>query len=160
MELKNGLTTEYGVSEDRIWFLFNYVFSDSGRKRNTYKFGLVKSLLDNVFNGQNIDSGIKYTYEELFSRFAENYWNLVIKYDLRQMRKDGKSIYSKIESILMPISVIAGGNCATSGRRAKSRTAIPRPFRYMDVRTAAGAGICPGTCINTMRKNMPIGTRS
>ncbi len=41
--------TEYDVSEDRIWSLFNYVFSNSSRKRNTYKFGLVKSLLDNVF---------------------------------------------------------------------------------------------------------------
>lgn len=99
--LKNGLITEYNVSEDRIWFLFNYVFSDSSRKRNTYKFGLVKSLLDNVFNRKNTEDGIKYTYEELFSRFAENYWNLVIKYDLRQMRKDGKSIYSKVETILM-----------------------------------------------------------
>ena len=87
-DLKNGSITEYSVSEDRIWSLFNYVFSDSSRKRNTYKFGLVKSLLDNVFNGQNTESGIKYTYEELFSRFAENYWNLVIKYDLRQMRKE------------------------------------------------------------------------
>lgn len=100
-DLKNGSITEYCVSEDRIWSLFNYVFSDSSRKRNTYKFGLIKSLLDNVFNGKNTDFGVKYTFEELFSRFAENYWNLVIKYDLRQMRKDGKSIYSKIETILM-----------------------------------------------------------
>lgn len=100
-DLKNGSITEYCVSEDRIWSLFNYVFSDSSRQRNTYKFGLVKSLLDNVFNGQNMDDGIKYAFEELFSKFAENYWNLVIKYDLRQMRKDGKSVYSKVESILM-----------------------------------------------------------
>lgn len=99
--LKNGSITEFNVSEDRIWSLFNYVFSDSSRKRNTYKFGLIKSLLDNVFNGQATELGIKYTYEELFSRFAENYWNLVVKYNLRQMRRDGKSIYSKVESILL-----------------------------------------------------------
>lgn len=98
--LKSGSITEYDVSEDRIWSLFNYVFSNSSRKRNTYKFGLVKSLLDNVFNGQQKSDGIYFTYEELFGRFAENYWNLVIKYDLRQMRPDGKSMYSKVESIL------------------------------------------------------------
>ena len=98
--LKSGSITEYDVSEDRIWSLFNYVFSNSTRKRNTYKFGLVKSLLDNVFNGQQKSDGIYFTYEELFGRFAENYWNLVIKYDLRQMRPDGKSMYSKVESIL------------------------------------------------------------
>lgn len=78
-DLKSGSITEYNVEEDRLWSLFNFVFSDSSRKRNTYKFGLIKSLLDNVFNGQKTAEGIFYTYEELFSRFAENYWNLVIK---------------------------------------------------------------------------------
>lgn len=50
--LKCGSITEYYPNEDRIWSLFNYVFSDSSRKRNTYKFGLIKSLLDNAFNGK------------------------------------------------------------------------------------------------------------
>lgn len=99
-DLKSGAITEYCVSEDRLWSLFNFVFSDSSRKRNTYKFGLIKSLLDNVFNGQRQEDGVYYTYEELFSRFAENYWNLVVKYNLRQMRGDGRSIYSKVETIL------------------------------------------------------------
>lgn len=96
--LKNGSITEVNVDEERIWSLFNYVFSDSSKKRNTYKFGLIKSLLDNAFNGRQCEEGIYYTYEELFGRFAENYWNLVVKYDLRQMRRDGKSIYSKVEA--------------------------------------------------------------
>jgi len=99
--LKSGVITEYVVSEERIWSLFNFVFSDSSRKRNTYKFGLIKSLLDNVFNGKQCEDGVFYSYEELFERFAENYWNLVVKYDLRQMRKDGKSIYSKVENIFL-----------------------------------------------------------
>ena len=98
--LKCGSITEYYPNEDRIWSLFNYVFSDSSRKRNTYKFGLIKSLLDNAFNGKKTDTGVFFTYEELFARFAENYWNLVVKYDLRQMRPDGKSVFSKIETIL------------------------------------------------------------
>lgn len=99
--LRCGSITEYEVSEERIWSLFNFVFSDSSRKRNTYKFGLIKSLLDNVFNGKQCEEGVFYSYEELFERFAENYWNLVVKYDLRQMRKDGKSIYSKVETIFL-----------------------------------------------------------
>ena len=49
-DLKNGIITEYSPSEERIWSLFNFVFSDSSRKRNTYKFGLIKSILDNSFN--------------------------------------------------------------------------------------------------------------
>lgn len=99
-DLKKGTITESFVSDDQIWSLFNFVFSDSSRKRNTYKFGLIKSLLDNVFNGIKSELGVFYTYEELFSKFAENYWNLVIKYDLRQMRRDGKSMFSKVEKIL------------------------------------------------------------
>lgn len=99
-DLKCGSITEYYPSEDRIWSFFNYVFSDSSRKRNTYKFGLVKSLLDNAFNGKKTETGVFFTYEELFARFVENYWNLVVKYDLRQMRPDGKSVFSKIETIL------------------------------------------------------------
>lgn len=98
-DLKCGSITEYNPSDDRIWSLFNYVFSDSSRKRNTYKFGLIKSLLDNAFNGKKTDTGVFFTYEQLFARFAENYWNLVVKYDLRQMRPDGKSVFSKIETI-------------------------------------------------------------
>ena len=99
--IKQGTITEQKVDEERIWTLFNYVFSDSSKKRNTYKFGLIKSLLDNLFNGKISDYGVYYTYEEIFSSFAENYWNLVTKYHLRQMKKDGKSEYSKVETILM-----------------------------------------------------------
>ena len=99
--LTSGSIKEHNLSEDRIWSLFNSVFSDTSRKRSTYKFGLIKSILDNVFNGRKTDLGVYLSYEDIFGKFAENYWNLVVKYNLRQMRKDGKSIYSKIESILL-----------------------------------------------------------
>lgn len=97
--LKKGSISEYNVSEDCIWSLFNFLFSDSSRKRNTYKFGFIKSLLDNIFNGQIVTNGIFYSYDDLFAKFAENYWNLIVKYNLKQMRKDGQSQYSKIEII-------------------------------------------------------------
>lgn len=60
---------------------------------------MIKAILDNVFSGKSKEQGIYYTYEQLFVKFAENYWNLVVKYHLCQMRKDGKSEYSKIEKI-------------------------------------------------------------
>ncbi len=101
--LKVGSITEYTVSEDRIWSLFNFVFSDACKKRNTYKFGLIKSLLDSLFSGEMTGQGVRYSYEELFGRFAYNYWNLVVKYELRQMRKDGKSEFSKVELILKDV---------------------------------------------------------
>lgn len=101
--LKSGEITEYNVSEEQYWALFNFVFSDGSRKRNTYKFGLIKSLLDNLFGVRLVDNGMFFSYEQLFGKFAENYWNLVVKYDLRQMRKDGRSELSKVESILKAV---------------------------------------------------------
>lgn len=98
-DLKSGSRTKDDLDEEYIWSLFNYVFSDESRKRNTYKFGLIKAILDNIFSGESKEQGIYYTYEQLFAKFAENYWNLVVKYHLRQMRRDGKSEYSKIEKI-------------------------------------------------------------
>lgn len=98
--LKSGSITDYNPDDDKLWSLFNYVFSDSCPKRNSYKFGLIKSLLDNAFNGTEKSEGVFYSYRVLFSRFVENYWNLVVKYDLRQMRSDGKSVYSTVEKIL------------------------------------------------------------
>lgn len=95
--LKQGDITEYVVSEDRIWSLFNYVFSDASRKRNSYKFGFIKALLDGLFNGEQCTQGVRYRYEDIFERFTNNYWNLVAKYNLRQMRPDGKSHVSKVE---------------------------------------------------------------
>ena len=56
--LKAGAITEYVVSEDRIWSLFNFVFSDACKKRNTYKFGLIKSLLDIAFSGEMTEQGV------------------------------------------------------------------------------------------------------
>ena len=36
----------------------------------------------------------------MFSKFAENYWNLVAKYHIRQMRYNGQSYVSKLELII------------------------------------------------------------
>ena len=98
--IKEGIIKKQNISEDEIWSKFNYVFSDSCRKRNTYKYGFIKALLDNLFNANINEIGVFFSYEQIFEKFTENYWNLVLKYDLRQMRPDDKSIYSKIESII------------------------------------------------------------
>ena len=95
----SGSFQEGSISEDTFWMLFNYVFSDSSAKRTTYKFGLIKSILDNLFNSEEEDYSLFISYENLFGKFAENYWNLVTKYQLKQMLPDGKSEYSKIEQI-------------------------------------------------------------
>ncbi len=99
----SGTFREGPINEDTFWMLFNYEFSDSSAKRTTYKFGLIKSILDNLFNSEGEDYSLFISYENLFGTFAENYWNLVTKYHLKQMLPDGKSEYSKIEQIFMAL---------------------------------------------------------
>lgn len=43
--------------------------------------------------------GYELSFETLFSRFAENYWNLVTKYHLKQMRYNGSGELSSLELI-------------------------------------------------------------
>lgn len=97
--LKRGEITSYNVSEDELWRLFNYVFSTGSKKRNTYKFGFLKAILDNLFSGYWDGEKYYLSYDLLFSKFAENYWNIIVKYNLKQQISDGKSDYSRIENI-------------------------------------------------------------
>ncbi len=98
--LREGILTELRVSDDEYWSLFNFVFSDACRKTNTYKFGLIKSICDQIYDVYDGGNGLFLSYERIFSRFTENYWNLVNKYKLKQMSYNGKSNYSKIELIV------------------------------------------------------------
>ena len=98
--LKEGMLVDKKISDDEYWSLFNYVFSDACKKTNTYKFGLIKSICDPIYDLYDEGQGYFLPYEKLFSKFAENYWNLVNKYKLKQMSYNGKSEYSKVELII------------------------------------------------------------
>lgn len=98
--LKKGILTEQRVSDDEYWSLFNFVFSNACRKTNTYKFGLIKSICDQIYDVYDDGNGLFLPYKKIFSKFTENYWNLINKYKLKQMSYNGKSEYSKIELII------------------------------------------------------------
>ena len=61
-------------------------FSDSCPKTSAYKFGFIKAILDNLLSVIPSNLGMELTFEDLFSKFAENYWNLITKYYLKQLR--------------------------------------------------------------------------
>lgn len=95
----HGDIKKYIASEDELWALANYVFSESCKKTSTYKFGFLKSILDSLFSGELTNRGYELTFQTLFSRFAENYWNLVTKYHLKQMRYNGSGELSGLEIV-------------------------------------------------------------
>ncbi len=95
----HGEIKKYIASEDELWSLANYFFSDSCKKTSTYKFGFLKSIMDSTFSGELTNRGYELTFQTLFSRFAENYWNLVTKYHLKQMRFNGSGELSGLEIV-------------------------------------------------------------
>lgn len=95
------LIEENSIEDDEYWRLFNCFFSNSSWKRTAYKFGLVKSILDNLFNTEQIGNRFFISYDDIFVRFTENYWNLIVKDNLKLMRKGSFSNTSKIETILL-----------------------------------------------------------
>lgn len=97
--VKQGLLSDRNVSDDEYWSIFNYVFSDYCHKRNTYKFALIKAILDNLFSAIPQKSTYYISYLDLFSKFAENYWNLIVKYQLCQITKSSGTEHSAIEKI-------------------------------------------------------------
>ena len=96
---KSGTLNTTTLSDDEYWSLFNYVYVGGAKKTSTYKFALIKAILDNLLNNIPTENGQEILYSNIFTKFSESYWNLVVKYNLHQQAptKEGKT--SKIEQI-------------------------------------------------------------
>ena len=94
-------TAEYSkktLTDDEIWTAFDRVFSAKSRNTSSYKYGFFKSIIDNLYN---VDANLVLSFDQLFMKFAEIYWNLVLKYSLHQQKTDERHRQSKIEQILL-----------------------------------------------------------
>jgi len=80
-DLNEGQYKNAQLSEDEIWNAVTYTLSGRAVHSASYKFGFLKSILDNLYN---VDDKLCLTFDQLFSKFAEIYWNLILKYKLRQ----------------------------------------------------------------------------
>lgn len=97
--LKKGIIKNHLLSEKSMWAVFQHFFSEQSKKQTTYKFGLIKAILDNLFNAVEEKDTYFIDYDTLFTKFAGNYWNLIVKYNLNQMRKSSLRKQSNIEQI-------------------------------------------------------------
>ncbi|MFC0271852.1 HNH endonuclease [Metabacillus herbersteinensis] len=86
------------LTEKEIWGHFNYIFSSKSKNSTTYKFVLIKSLLENLYN---VNAKLELNYFQLFSSFARIYWNLVIHHDLNQINMIGKK--AEVQTILLKV---------------------------------------------------------
>lgn len=98
---KSGYLNSMVLSDDEYWSLFNFVFSPQSKKTSTYKFALIKSILDNLLNNIPKEDFQLILFENLFAKFAECFWNLVVKYGLHQQKPTAGGKTSKIEQIFI-----------------------------------------------------------
>ncbi|MCH6267571.1 HNH endonuclease [Neobacillus citreus] len=86
------------LTDKEIWGHFNYIFSSKSKNSTTYKFVLIKSLLENLYN---VNDKLELNYSSLYSSFAKIYWNLVIHHNLNQINMTDKR--AEVQNILLNI---------------------------------------------------------
>jgi hypothetical protein len=86
------------LTDMKIWGHFNFIFSPKSKNSTTYKFVLIKSLLENLYN---VNDKLELTYDVLFASFSKIYWNLVVHHNLNQINMTGKK--AEVQKILLEI---------------------------------------------------------
>jgi CRISPR/Cas system Type II protein with McrA/HNH and RuvC-like nuclease domain len=86
------------LTDKEIWSHFNYIFSSKSKNSTTYKFVLIKSILENLYN---VNEKLELNYSVLFSSFSKIYWNLVIHHNLNQINMTDKK--AEVQRILLDV---------------------------------------------------------
>ena len=96
-DLKEGRYEVRNASDDELWSAFACVFSSKSRNDSSYKYGFLKAIIDNLYN---VDKDLKLTIDQLFSKFGEIYWNLILKHSLRQKAATNDNRETYLEQVL------------------------------------------------------------
>ena len=96
-DLKEGKYDERSVSDDELWSSLACVFSSKSRNDTSYKYGFLKALIDNLYN---VDENLKLSFDQVFSKFGEIYWNLIVKHGLKQKAPTRDNRESYLEQVL------------------------------------------------------------
>ncbi|MGI6594664.1 MAG: HNH endonuclease domain-containing protein [Christensenellales bacterium] len=94
--LKEGPVKPY-ASEEEMWENLSAFFIGRAKFDTTYKFALLKSILDNLFN---VEKDLTLSFDSIFAKFSELYWSLVAKYELNQKAANVRNARSKVEQII------------------------------------------------------------
>ena len=95
--LREGKYRADHLSDDEMWSAFAYLFSSKAKHAASYKYGFLKAILDNLYN---TDETLTLTFDQLFSKFTEIYWNLVLKHHIRQSPANSAGSFTKLEQAL------------------------------------------------------------
>ncbi|MHA7136600.1 HNH endonuclease domain-containing protein [Rossellomorea arthrocnemi] len=94
-KLKVGELRETYLTDEEIWRGFTIVLSSKSVKSSTYKYALIKALIENLYQ---IDEDFKVTYDQLAYTFTKVYWNLIVHHNLIK-QNSGKT--ARVASIII-----------------------------------------------------------
>lgn len=75
-KLNEGTASYYHVSEDQLWSIIMKTLSSQSMKTTSYKFALLRAILENLYKTNEV---LEVSFEQLAESFAKLYWNLVIR---------------------------------------------------------------------------------
>ncbi|RCW77027.1 HNH endonuclease domain-containing protein [Saliterribacillus persicus] len=87
-KLKIGELKEGYLTDEEIWRIFTIVLSSKSVKSSTYKYALIKSLIENLYQ---VNERCELTYDQLAYAFAKIYWNLIVKHNLENQNRGKKA---------------------------------------------------------------------
>ncbi len=87
-DLPEGRYDNRTLLDDEMWSAFSNLFSSHSKNSGSYKFGFLKAIIDNLYN---VNQNLALTFDQLFGTFTEVYWNLVLKYGIRQQPVNERS---------------------------------------------------------------------
>jgi 5-methylcytosine-specific restriction endonuclease McrA len=93
-KLKVGKLKEDYLTDEEIWRIFTIVLSRKSVKSATYKYALIKALIENLYQ---VNEDFELTYDQLAYSFTKVYWNLIVHHNLTQHNR-GKN--ARVVSII------------------------------------------------------------
>jgi hypothetical protein len=96
-KLKVGELREVYLTDEEIWRIFTILLSGKSVKSSTYKYALIKALIENLYQ---IDENFELTYDQLAYTFSKVYWNLIVHHNLTQHNR-GKN--ARVVSIIQEV---------------------------------------------------------
>ncbi|WP_100333590.1 HNH endonuclease [Bacillus alkalisoli] len=95
-KLKVGELQEHYLTDEEIWRIFTIVLSTKSVKSSTYKFALLKSLIENLYQ---VNDNFELSYDQLAYSFTKIYWNLIVHHNLVQQNSNPKK-NAKVVSLI------------------------------------------------------------
>lgn len=78
-KVKVGELREVYLTDEEIWRIFTIVLSSKSVKSSTYKYALIKAIIENSYQ---LNEEFELTYDQLAYSFTKIYWNLVVHHNL------------------------------------------------------------------------------